>query len=181
MTALERNGDVVHLSSYAPLLAKKGHTQWNPDLIYFDNTSVAPTVNYYVQQLFGHHSGDAYLPTTVSFAPVPKEIKPVSVFLGTWNTQAQFDDVKLQSGTTKILDESFDAPAPAWNGESGTWAIADGVYSQSGDAQPALAKIANAQVTPTDGQLSYTYSLRARKTGGDEGFLIGFGADRCRE
>ena len=33
----ERNGDVVHMTSYAPLLAKEGHTQWNPDLIYFNN------------------------------------------------------------------------------------------------------------------------------------------------
>jgi alpha-L-arabinofuranosidase len=62
MTALERNGDVVQMASYAPLLAKAGHTQWNPDLIYFTNTKVAPTVNYYVQQLFGRNSGDAYVP-----------------------------------------------------------------------------------------------------------------------
>lgn len=51
MTALERNGDVVSLSSYAPLLARIGNTQWNPNLIYFDKTNVYPTVNYYVQQL----------------------------------------------------------------------------------------------------------------------------------
>jgi len=60
MTSLERNGDVVQLASYAPLLAKEGHTQWNPDLIYFTNTTVAPTVNYYVQQLFGQNQGNTY-------------------------------------------------------------------------------------------------------------------------
>jgi alpha-N-arabinofuranosidase len=65
MTHLERNGDVVRLASYAPLLAKRGRTQWNPDLIYFDNTKVRPTINYYVQQLFGANGGDRYLPTTV--------------------------------------------------------------------------------------------------------------------
>ncbi len=58
---LERNGDVVAMTSYAPLLAKQGNTQWNPDLIYFDNISVKPTVGYYVQQLFGQNSGDEYL------------------------------------------------------------------------------------------------------------------------
>lgn len=176
MAALERNGDIVHLASYAPLIAKRGRTQWNPDLIYFDNTSVAPTVNYYVQQLFGHHAGDTYLPNTVSFTPVPKPIKPVSIFLGTWNTQAQFDDVKLQRGTTTLLNESFENGAPNWMGESGTWNLANGTYSQSADTQPALAKITGVQVAPTNGQLSYAYSLRARKTGGEEGFLIGFGA-----
>ena len=61
LTAVERNGDVVEMCSYAPLLAKEGHTNWNPDLIYFNNTEVKPTVGYYVQQLFGVHSGDRYL------------------------------------------------------------------------------------------------------------------------
>ena len=69
MTHLERNGDVVRLASYAPLLAKRGHTQWNPDLIYFDTTRVVPTINYYVQQLFSTNSGDAYLSTSLDGAP----------------------------------------------------------------------------------------------------------------
>lgn len=59
----ERNGDVVVMTSYAPMLAKEGHTQWNPDLIYFNNTEVKPTVGYYVQQLFGQHAGDTYIAT----------------------------------------------------------------------------------------------------------------------
>ena len=44
LTSVERNADVVTMTSYAPLLAKEGHTQWNPDLIYFNNTEVKPTV-----------------------------------------------------------------------------------------------------------------------------------------
>ncbi|SNR80905.1 alpha-L-arabinofuranosidase C-terminal domain-containing protein [Hymenobacter mucosus] len=60
MTSLERNGDVVRLASYAPLLAKEGHTQWNPDLIYFNNSTVCPTANYYVQQLFSRNQGSEY-------------------------------------------------------------------------------------------------------------------------
>ena len=66
MTSLERNGDVVRMASYAPLLARQGHTQWNPNLIYFTGTSIAPTINYHVQRLFSTNMGDLYLPTTVS-------------------------------------------------------------------------------------------------------------------
>ena len=66
LTRLERNGDVVRLASYAPLLAKHQHTQWLPDLIYFDNTHITLSVNYYVQQLFSLNAGDRYLPTLVS-------------------------------------------------------------------------------------------------------------------
>lgn len=61
LTNIERNADVVVMSSYAPLLAKEGHTNWNPDLIYFNNTEVHPTANYYVQRAFGHHAGSQYV------------------------------------------------------------------------------------------------------------------------
>lgn len=61
ITNVERNADVVVMSSYAPLLAKEGHTQWNPDLIYFNNNEVKPTPNYYVQKMCGQNAGTQYV------------------------------------------------------------------------------------------------------------------------
>ncbi|WP_373722736.1 alpha-L-arabinofuranosidase C-terminal domain-containing protein, partial [Bacteroides heparinolyticus] len=75
LTSVERNGDVVSMTSYAPLLAKEGHTQWNPDLIYFNNTEVKPTVSYYVQQMYGQHSGSEYLPSVVSLDNLPDAVR----------------------------------------------------------------------------------------------------------
>lgn len=66
MTGLERNGDVVCMASYAPMLARAGHTQWNPDLIYFNSTAISPSVNYYVQKLFSVNQGDIYFDNVVS-------------------------------------------------------------------------------------------------------------------
>ena len=57
---VERNGDVVSMTSYAPLFAKKDATNWNPDLIYFDNQRPFLTCSYYVQQMFGQSSGQYY-------------------------------------------------------------------------------------------------------------------------
>ncbi|MGB8353058.1 MAG: alpha-L-arabinofuranosidase C-terminal domain-containing protein, partial [Chthoniobacteraceae bacterium] len=71
LTSLERNGDVVQMASYAPLLANRLHIHWSPDLIYFMNTGVFPTIAYSVQQLFAMNSGDAYLATTVNDITVP--------------------------------------------------------------------------------------------------------------
>ncbi|MFT3845708.1 MAG: alpha-L-arabinofuranosidase C-terminal domain-containing protein [Lacibacter sp.] len=68
LTALERNGDVVSLASYAPLLAKEGHTQWNPNMIYFNNKEVKTTAGYYVQQLFGLNSGSEYVQAVMQVA-----------------------------------------------------------------------------------------------------------------
>ncbi len=57
MTGLERNADVVHLASYAPLLAHADGWQWTPDLIWFNNLQSYATPNYYVQQLFSTNKG----------------------------------------------------------------------------------------------------------------------------
>ena len=57
---VERNGDVVCMTSYAPLFARKNATNWNPDLIYFDNDNTFLTCSYYVQQMFGQSSGNYY-------------------------------------------------------------------------------------------------------------------------
>ncbi len=72
---VERNADVVSMTSYAPLLAKKGNTQWNPDLIYFDNTNIYLTPDYYVQKLFGQNSGDEYIPSMVSLSDNNKDVQ----------------------------------------------------------------------------------------------------------
>lgn len=68
MISLERNGDIVRLASYAPLLSKMRRTQWTPDLIYFDNTRINLSINYYVQQLFSVNAGDVYLPIGIQNA-----------------------------------------------------------------------------------------------------------------
>ncbi|KGO94638.1 alpha-L-arabinofuranosidase C-terminal domain-containing protein [Flavobacterium subsaxonicum] len=75
LTALERNGDVVSMASYAPLLAKENHTQWNPDLVYFNNTEVKPTVNYYVQQLYGQNPGDSYIQSFTELSDNSAEVQ----------------------------------------------------------------------------------------------------------
>ncbi len=67
LTAVERNGDIVEMTSYAPLLAKEGFTQWNPDLIYFNNTEVKPTPGYEVQKMYGNNVGDNYIFSKTNF------------------------------------------------------------------------------------------------------------------
>lgn len=57
MTGLERNADVVHLATYAPLFAHVDAWQWNPDLIWYDNLRMMRTPNYYVQQMYGMNAG----------------------------------------------------------------------------------------------------------------------------
>ena len=64
MTGLERNSDLVHMSSYAPLFANYGHTQWNPNLIGYDQVDSYGSTSYYVQRMFATNVGDKVVPVT---------------------------------------------------------------------------------------------------------------------
>lgn len=70
MTGFERNADVVHICTYAPLFAHVDAWQWRPDLIWFDNLSLVKTPNYYVQQLYGHNAGTNVIPLSMQNEPV---------------------------------------------------------------------------------------------------------------
>ena len=66
MTGLERNADVVHMATYAPLFAHVEGWQWRPDMIWFDNLNSVRTTSYYVQQLFAQNKGTNVLPLTMN-------------------------------------------------------------------------------------------------------------------
>ncbi len=57
LTGIERNADIVHLATYAPLFAHVDAWQWKPDMIWFDNLRSVKSANYYVQQMYSHYSG----------------------------------------------------------------------------------------------------------------------------
>ena len=69
MTGLERNAEVVHLTSYAPLMAHAEAWQWTPDMIWFNNLESYGTANYYVQKLFSNNKGTDLLALTKDGKP----------------------------------------------------------------------------------------------------------------
>lgn len=70
MTGLERNADVVTLTSYAPLLAHADAWQWTPDLIWFNNLESYGSANYYVQKLFSNNKGTDLVSITYQGSPL---------------------------------------------------------------------------------------------------------------
>jgi len=65
MTGLERNADVVHMASYAPLFANVDAWQWAPDLIWFNSLQAYGSPNYYVQKLYANNKGTNVVPITI--------------------------------------------------------------------------------------------------------------------
>lgn len=70
MTGLERNADIVHMATYAPLFAHVEGWQWRPDMIWFDNLKTVRTCSYYVQQLYSVYKGTNVMPLTMGNQPV---------------------------------------------------------------------------------------------------------------
>ncbi len=73
MTGLERNADIVHMCTYAPLFAHVDAWQWKPDMIWFDNLTSFKTPNYYVQQLYGQNPGTNVIRLTRNKKPISGE------------------------------------------------------------------------------------------------------------
>lgn len=77
---VERNGDVVEMTSYAPLLCKNGYSNWNPDMIYFDNSEkIRLTESYKMQKMFGQHAGDTYVVSELNLSAALKRYVGTSV------------------------------------------------------------------------------------------------------
>lgn len=70
MTGLERNADVVQMTSYAPLMAHTEAWQWSPNMIWFNNLEVLATANYQVQKLFSNNQGSELINITHNGKPL---------------------------------------------------------------------------------------------------------------
>ncbi len=171
MTGLERNGDVVQMASYAPLFANTEAWQWKPDLIWVNNFDVCLTPNYYVQKMFANNPGDATLPVKIGTATEP-EAKPTGgIGVGTWNTEAEFKDIKVTAPDGKVLFASdFSTNSDGWKllGDGAEWKVQAGALRQTEEREFIRALAGDR--TWTD----YTLELKARKLAGLEGFLILF-------
>ena len=64
MTGIERNADIVHMATYAPLFAHVDGWQWRPDMIWYDNLNMFKSVSYYVQQMYAMNKGTNVLQLT---------------------------------------------------------------------------------------------------------------------
>ncbi|HLP75868.1 MAG TPA: alpha-L-arabinofuranosidase C-terminal domain-containing protein, partial [Candidatus Paceibacterota bacterium] len=175
----ERNGDVVRMVSYAPLLANvHGRTElagapppWH-GMIYFDSSRVFGTASYYLWKLFAENVPSRTVKTEVVSAGAEQFKIAGQVGVGTWDTSAEFKDVRVEQNGREIFTSNFAHSAEGWKpvgrGQSDSWSVTNGVYLQS---EPGRAS----SYTGSTNWCDYTLTLKARKLSGNEGFLIMFG------
>ncbi len=165
MTGLERDAAVVRMASYAPLFAHVEGWQWTPNLIWADNLHSYATPNYYVQQLYSLNRGDTVLPVKLEGVDQPTE--PIGcIAIGTFQTAAEFKDVKVEHDGQTVFTSDFASGAQGWTTNQGNWTVQDGAYRQSSTNGNGYAFAGDTKWK------DYTLTLKARKIAGNEGFLI---------
>jgi alpha-N-arabinofuranosidase len=118
MTGLERNADIVHMASYAPLFAHAEGWQWTPDLIWFDNLRSYGTPNYYVQKLFANYKGTHVL----SILSGQEKLNGQSGLYGSavWDKNAKEIILKLVNASDKVITRDVQMSGARRLGSKGT-------------------------------------------------------------
>ena len=109
LTGVERNADVVHMATYAPLLAHVEGWQWRPDLIWFDNLRSVRTCTWYVQSLYGHYKGTNVVPLTMDKKPVSGQEGQKGLFASAvWDEPSQSYIVKIANTSDQAQKVSLE-------------------------------------------------------------------------
>lgn len=113
MTGLERNAEVVYLTSYAPLMAHIDAFQWAPDMIWFNNLQSYGTVNYQVQKMYATNKGTNLIEITIDGKPVTgqnnlyasavKDIEKGEVIIKLVNTSNKIQYINIQLKGQKLV------------------------------------------------------------------------------
>ena len=171
MMGMENNSDVVEMASYAPIFVNENDVAWQPDMIRFNSSRVMCTPSYYVQKLMAQNVGTRVLKINQQNPQNMTVTQPVNsgtfqLGVGTWNTQASFEFVSFDGDNAKMTDiKNSELIKPI----SGEWDVNGNSVTQKSTKESCIA-VGTAKIT-TD---AYTLKLRARKDGGDEGFIVIF-------
>lgn len=174
LMGLERDSDIVTMEAYAPLFVNVNpHAwQWGTNLIGYDALNSFGSPSFYVQALFAQNAGDVVLPADLEFGKEATVAEPKPhgrIGVGTWRTQAEFKDITVTPADGEAV--KIDSANPkAFSNKRGQWDVQDGALAQHGNGDGSIAYAGDVNWS------DYTVSLKARKTGGAEGFLIVFRA-----
>ena len=170
MMGIENNSDIVTMASYAPIFANLNDRMWAPDMIQFTSDRVFGTPSYYVQNLMANNVGTRVLNVKqdnhYSYGEV--QVKPAvcRVGMGTWATQASFEDKGYTEAEGKALPMTLQELPTDINGD---WKVDGGIIKQTSNGESCI-RLNPGEIT-ADG---YIYKVRARKDSGNEGFMLIF-------
>lgn len=167
ITGMERNGDLVTMTSYAPLFENRNDRNWAVNLIWLDTDQVVGRSSYYVQKMAADHK-PSYMVESSQYKGNPQSalLNEGGIGFGTWVTQVEYKDIKI-TAENKTIGPELDQ----FISEKGIWTVNNGILSQSSNEQSAKRFLKGFKGN------DYTMEFKARKIDGNEGFVIYFGMD----
>ncbi len=165
---MERNSDVVKMTSYAPLFENENHRDWPTNLIHINSTDVFGRASYYVQQMAAEHRATYNI--YVSEPTTPEQVQPFrtgGIGVGSYATQCEYKDLKITTADGKVQNVSVSQLQT----KKGEWKVEGDLLRQTSDEQVTMAQL------PAFSADTYTLELKARKLGGLEGFFVYYGLD----
>ncbi len=170
MTGMERNADIVAMGSYAPLFENINNRQWNPNAIVFDGTRSYGTPSYWVQQMFAANRTDLMFDSKAMAKPTDPQPIEGGFGLKTWNTSAEFKDVKVVINGKTAFSESTPKLTDLAD-VRGAWKVVDGTLRQTEETPDRHALLKGITAKATD---DWTFEFTAKRLSGQEGFLASF-------
>ncbi len=163
---MERNGDLVTMTSYAPLLENRHDRNWPVNLIWFDTDSVIGRSSYYVQKMAAENRPTYNLKTNITMSSSePEPFAEGSIGFGSYDTQVEFKDIRITDSY------GMEAPVDLANcsDKHGEWTLEDGVLKQASRVHHSRYILADFSGN------NFTLECKARKIEGSEGFFIYWG------
>jgi alpha-N-arabinofuranosidase len=168
---MERNGDLVTMSSYAPLFENVNTRHWPVNLINFDAAASFGRISYYTIKMMNDHRADQNLASELKLVPPanPKAKFSGGIGLATWDTQTEYRDIQVYNKEGKLVYISDFINRPEdWQAVRGRWAVQDSALAQTAQGAQRLNLLKDLRFD------EYTLKLKARKTGGTNAFIIAF-------
>jgi len=157
--SMERNGDLVKMSSYAPLFVNINDVDWPVNLINFDDARSYARISYYAIKLFNENRADQNLSTETRIIPPAQKTPQYAggIGLGTWDTESEYKDIEvIQNGQT-VYQSDFVNHADEWKTVRGSWSVKDSAFGQHASGAQRFAWLPGHTFT------TYTLKLKARR------------------
>lgn len=168
--SMENNGDLVKMSSYAPLFENVNTRHWPVNLIKYNADSSFARISYYTIQLMNEHRADENLNINLNLIPssIKKPKNKGSIGLATWDTQTEYRNIEVIENGQTVYKSDFVNNLKEWDNVRGTWEVKDGAIAQTAQGPQRLMVLKDKSFD------TYTLKLEARKTGGTNAFIIPF-------
>lgn len=172
---MERNSDLVTMTSYAPLM-ENTKCRMGVNLILVKNDDVIGRSSYWVERMFTDNRPDVNLAIDTQLGLLPDKTTPVGgIGLGTYQTAAEYSNIRISVDGEEVYSSDLESNPGEWAVASGNWKIENGKLIQPDENGTGSIMLRDQWLDAVKSKI-VSVEFDAKKLGGKEGFVLKFGA-----